>query len=174
MKRLGLLCALLYISTVFAANWAIQRYGLVPVGFGLVAPAGVYFVGIAFTLRDATQELLGRRVVVACILVGAALSWFVAPTFAVASGAAFLVSETLDLAVYTPLAERSWVGALLASNTVGLVADSLLFLWLAFGSFAFLDGQIVGKAWMTLAALPLAWVARTTIRRRLEPACAPH
>lgn len=171
MRPLGYACALLYISTVFAANWAIQRYGLVPVGFGLLAPAGVYFVGVAFTLRDATQELLGRRVVVACILIGAAASWFVAPTFAIASGAAFLVSETLDLAVYTPLAERSWVGALLASNTVGLVADSLLFLWLAFGSLAFLDGQIVGKAWMTLAALPLAWAVRTALRRRLEPAC---
>lgn len=170
MRPLGYLCAALYIATVFAANWAIQTYGLVPVGFGLMAPAGVYFVGVAFTLRDATQELLGRWVVIGCILVGALLSFLVAPTFAIASGAAFLASETADLAVYTPLRERNWLGALVASNIVGLVVDSILFLWLAFSSLRFLDGQIVGKAWMTLLALPLAWAARTTIRRRLEPA----
>jgi len=41
-----------YILTIFAANWAITQFGLVPVGFGLLAPAGVYFAGLAFTLRD--------------------------------------------------------------------------------------------------------------------------
>jgi hypothetical protein len=41
----------LYISTIFVANLAIERFGLVPVGFGLYAPAGVYFVGLAFTFR---------------------------------------------------------------------------------------------------------------------------
>ena len=35
-----------YIGTIFAANWAIQRFGLVPVGFGLTAPAGVYFAAL--------------------------------------------------------------------------------------------------------------------------------
>ena len=34
-------------------------------GFGLMAPAGVYFAGLAFTFRDLTQEKLGRRAVVA-------------------------------------------------------------------------------------------------------------
>ena len=50
---------LLYIATIFAANWAIATFGVVPVGFGLMAPAGVYFAGLAFTLRDLTQERLG-------------------------------------------------------------------------------------------------------------------
>jgi uncharacterized PurR-regulated membrane protein YhhQ (DUF165 family) len=77
------------------------------------------------------------------------------------------VSETLDLAVYTPLRERNWLGALVASNVVGLVADSLIFLWLAFGNLAFFWGQVVGKGWMTLLAIPFAWAARETIRRRV-------
>jgi uncharacterized PurR-regulated membrane protein YhhQ (DUF165 family) len=49
-----------YITTIFAANWAISAFGIIPVGFGLMAPAGVYFAGLAFTLRDLTQEKLGR------------------------------------------------------------------------------------------------------------------
>ena len=144
-----------YILTIFAANWAIARFGAVPVGFGLLAPAGVYLAGLAFTLRDLTQERLGRAWVVAAIVGGAVLSAVISPQFALASGVAFLVSEFADLAVYTPLRERHWLGAIAASNVVGLVLDSVLFLTLAFGSLEFLTGQIVGKAWMTLLAVLL-------------------
>ncbi len=43
----------------------------------------------------------------------------------------------------------------------GLVADSLVFLWLAFGSLDFLAGQVIGKAWMVVASLPLIhWIRR--------------
>jgi queuosine precursor transporter len=39
--------------------------------------------------------------------------------------------------------------------------DSVVFLWLAFGSLEFLLGQIVGKAWMVLLSIPLvAWLRR--------------
>jgi hypothetical protein len=40
------------------------------------------------------------------------------------------------------------------SSIVGLVVDSIVFLWLAFGSLEFLAGQVVGKAWMVLLSLP--------------------
>lgn len=144
-----------FVATVVGANWAIERYGLVPVGFGLEAPAGVYFAGAAFTLRDLVQARLGRWPVVVAILAGAALSAAIAPRFAFASGAAFLVSELSDFAVYTPLSRRGLVRAVAASNAVGLVVDSALFLWLAFGSLQFMAGQLVGKAWMTALAVGL-------------------
>lgn len=157
MRYLPLLA---YIGTIFAANWAITTFGLVPVGFGLVAPAGVYFAGLAFTFRDLTQETLGRWWTAGGILAGAALSALLSPQLALASGAAFLVSEGLDFAVYTPLRQRHWLGAVALSNTVGLVVDSVLFLSLAFGSLEFLAGQLVGKAWMTLLAVAVLWVLR--------------
>jgi hypothetical protein len=70
--------------------------------------------------------------------------------------------------VYEPLRERGLLLAMLASNAVGLAADSLIFLWLAFGSFAYLPGQLLGKAWMTLAAVAvIAAIARS---RRVEVA----
>ncbi len=31
----------LYVATIFAANWAIAAFGAVPVGFGLMALAGL-------------------------------------------------------------------------------------------------------------------------------------
>lgn len=165
MKRAGLVAFVAYIGTIFAANWAIQRYGAVPVGFGLVAPAGVYFVGLAFTLRDLVQDWLGRWVVVVAILIGAAASALVSPRFAFASAVAFLLSEGADFAIYTPLRDRNWLGAVALSNVVGLAFDSVLFLWLAFHSFAYLPGQIVGKAWMTVAAV----VVLSTLRSRVLP-----
>jgi uncharacterized PurR-regulated membrane protein YhhQ (DUF165 family) len=158
-----------FIATIFLANWAIETYGLVPVGPDLVAPAGVYFAGLAFTFRDLAHDRLGRGWIVLAIVAGAVLSGLVSSKFALASGVAFLVSELLDFAVYTPLRNRNWLGAVAASNVVGLVADSILFLWLAFGSLSYLFGQIVGKAWMTLLAVAVLWA----LRRRLAPSAGP-
>jgi uncharacterized PurR-regulated membrane protein YhhQ (DUF165 family) len=162
---------LAYVATIFAANWAITTFGLVPVGFGLVAPAGVYFAGLAFTFRDLTQDSLGRRWTFLAILLGAALSGFLSGPLAIASGAAFLVSETCDLLVYSPLRERRWLLAVGLSNTVGLIVDSVLFLWLAFGSLEFLAGQVVGKTEMTILAVVVLWGWRRFVvpERRHQP-----
>jgi uncharacterized PurR-regulated membrane protein YhhQ (DUF165 family) len=66
-----------------------------------------------------------------------------------------------DFAVYTPLARRRLITAVVASSVVGLVVDSIVFLWLAFGSLDFLAGQVVGKAWMVLLSIPfVAWLRR--------------
>src|SRR5215213_2361775 len=153
----------LYVATIFAANWAIAAFGVVPVGFGLMAPAGVYFAGLAFTFRDLTQEKLGRRAVVVSILLGAALSALVSPQFALASGAAFLFSELADFGVYTPLRKRFWLWAIIASNRVGAVVDSVSVLALACGSLECLVGQVVGKMWVTLLTVPFL----LAFRRRL-------
>lgn len=166
---LGIAAATLYVATVYLANWAITRWGIVSVGFGLVAPAGVYFAGLAFTLRDAVHETLGRAWVVAAILLGALLSWQASATFAVASGVAFLVSELADMAVYTPLRARSPTWALALSNTVGAVVDSALFLWLAFGSLEFLRGQVVGKLWVTLPFVAAVAVVHARHQREAQP-----
>lgn len=163
-RRLGLIALVIYIATIAAANWAVQHYGIVPVGFGLVAPAGVYAAGLAFTLRDLTQDTLGKLAVLGAIAAGTLLSAAVSSgRLALASATAFLVSELLDFAVYTPLHKRGWIRAVAASNLVGLAADSALFLWLAFGSLTFLPGQVVGKAWMTLLAIVLLGGVRRAV-----------
>lgn len=150
-----------YVLTIPLANWTITAYGLVPVGFGLMAPAGVYFAGLAFTLRDLTHDALGRWWVLGAVLAGAALSYLVADPFvAAASGLAFLVSEVADFAVYAPLRRRGWLRAVALSNTVGLAVDSVLFLAVAFGSLAFLPGQLVGKLWVTLLFVTALWFVR--------------
>jgi queuosine precursor transporter len=160
-----------YIACIPLANWMIGHVGtvcvpqgpcLVPVAPGLMAPSGVLLVGLALVLRDLVQRRLGIAHALAAIAVGAVLSGVLAPLpLVVASTTAFLLSELADFAVYTPLQKRGLVLAVLASSFVGLVADSIVFLWLAFGSFEFLLGQIVGKAWMVLLTLPaIEWLRR--------------
>lgn len=162
---MGTACLVGYIGTIYAANWALVTFGFVPVGFGLLAPAGVYFAGLAFTLRDGVQHMMGKWWVLLAIAAGAALSALVSPQFALASAAAFTFSELTDFVVYTPLAHRRWLLAVAASNLVGFVADSVLFLWLAFGSLDFVAGQLVGKAWMTA----LAVVVLLAVRKLAHP-----
>jgi uncharacterized PurR-regulated membrane protein YhhQ (DUF165 family) len=161
MKALGIVALAVYVGVIVAANWAISKFGIVPVGFGLAAPAGVYFVGIAFTARDVIQRQLGRLVVVIAILAGAGLSYGVSSgRVAVASGIAFFVSESADFAVYTPLEKRGWTRAVVASNIVGVLVDSWVFLTVAFGSLAFYWGQVVGKLWLTLGTVIAVGAAR--------------
>jgi queuosine precursor transporter len=164
--KTGLAAAAAFVGTILLANWLIVTFGLVPVGFGLLAPAGVFAAGLAFTLRDVVHRCLGPWAVMTAILIGAALSLLVSPAFAVASAAAFLTSELMDLAVFTPLHRRSWLGAVIASNTVGLVVDSIVFLTLAFGSLHFLAGQVVGKAWVTAATVVLIVGGRRALLAR--------
>lgn len=151
---------LAFIATIPAANWLVVNVGLIPVGFGLVAPAGVMLAGIALVLRDMVQERFGSHAALAAIFAGAAVSAFLAPpALVLASAGAFLLSELADLMVYTPLRQRGLLVAVVASSLVGLVVDSALFLWLAFGSLDFLAGQIVAKTEMVALAALVLWAA---------------
>jgi queuosine precursor transporter len=181
-KAEGLLFLLGFGLCIPAANWLIGHAGtvcvprgpcLIPVApGGLMAPSGVLLVGLALVLRDLVQRRLGLAPAIGAILAGAALSAFLAPpALVLASATAFLISEAADLAVYTPLQRRGLVAAVLASSLAGLVVDSVVFLWLAFGSLEYLAGQVVGKLWMVLAALPLVhWLRRRDERLRLGAA----
>lgn len=169
MKRY--LIAAAYIVSIIAANWAIQHLGTapmfpgaphtLPVWPGIVAPSGVYVVGVTLVLRDIVQRQSGKAVTFALIVAATLLTFLISPSLAVASGVAFFASETVDFAVFTSLEKRSFYGAVLASNAVSLVVDSVLFLWLAFGSLAFLEGQIIGKALATGAAVLVLWALRS-------------
>ena len=91
-----------------------------------------------------------------------------------ASAVAFLLSELADFAVYQPLRERRWLLAVFASNVVGLVIDSILFLQIAFGSLDFIEGQIIGKLWTTVfAVVVLLALRRWVIPRYSRPADEP-
>lgn len=179
--REGVAFLVLFALTIPAANWLIGNAGttcipngpcLIPVAPGLAAPSGVTMIGIALVLRDLVQRRLGVGMSAGAIVAGTAISALLAPaSLVIASAIAFFFSEIADLAVYTPLARRRLVVAVVASSFVGLVVDSIVFLWLAFGSLDFLAGQVVGKAWMVLLSIPfVTWLRRRDERMGILPA----
>lgn len=160
-----ILAAAGFLACILAANYVTTQYGMVSVGFGLVATAGTYLAGLSFVLRDAVQDAMGRWAVVPLIVIGAGLSYLVSdPFIALASGVAFLVSELADLAVYTPLRRRGYIRAAVASNVVGAFVDTFLFLSIAGFPLVGWQGQMVGKLAIT-AAVVLAVVAVRRTRR---------
>lgn len=172
-RRLRLSRALRHLIPL--ANWLIGNVGVfcapdgpcvIPVWPGISAPSGVLAIGAALVLRDLVQRWLGVRWALAAIAIGGLLSGLVAaPALIVASVAAFTLSETADLAIFTPLHRRGLVLAVALSSAVGIVIDSMLFLSLAFGNLDFLWGQMIGKAWSVVAALPLIHLLRVRDRR---------
>ena len=151
---------------------------LVPVAPGLMAPSGVVMVGLTLVLRDLVQRRLGP---------GASLARHRGRSRDLGRARAARHRHRLgrglpDLgagrfrrlhaAAAPPLRDsRSCCRAL-----AGLVVNSVVFLWLAFGILDFLLGQIIGKAWMVLLAMPSCAGSAAATRgsgwRRPEPRCA--
>jgi hypothetical protein len=181
-RHVGAAVAALLLGSVIAANWLTTRYGFINVGFGQQATAGTLAAGFALALRDATQDLLGNRRMLAVVALGATLSYLVAdPFIALASTSAFIVAELLNFAVYTPMRKRSklggrrWAAAVTTSSAAGALADTVIFIGIAFGWTAILPalaGQLIGKAWATVLYLALGKAvstqcatSRTQVRR---------
>src|SRR4051812_41035013 len=172
--RLYLPLAAAYVGLAILANWLASKY-VVSVGFGRVAPAGVFCIGAVLVLRDWLQQLRGLAWTMPLVYVAGVVSWGVAELagwtalekIAIASLVAFTVSETLEAVVFTPLRRRRLTLGVAVSGTVGNVVDSFLFLAIAFGSQEFFLGQFIGKSEMILAGTLL-----TLARRRLVPAPA--
>jgi uncharacterized PurR-regulated membrane protein YhhQ (DUF165 family) len=160
-----------FIALTVAANTATQRWGLVPVGFGLSATAGTWAAGLVLLARDWIHELWNRAGVYSAILAGAlAAAGTADPRLVAASGVAFAVAELVDLAVYQPMRRRGWIRAALASNAAGAVADTVIFLAIAgFPIAAALPGQLFAKMTATIAVIGTVVACRALLRHRLRP-----
>lgn len=165
-RRVAWLAAILFVGTVYAANWLVNKYGPIRVWpTHLYAPAGVYVVGVAFLLRDTVQRLVGQWLALTAIAVGAILSVFVSPTLALASACAFAASELLGLGIFRGLGGNDGgrgrlLMAIVLASAAAAAVDSVVFLWLAFHSLAYFDGQLIAKLSVTVLALPFVLFAR--------------
>ena len=158
----------LYLLSIVAGVFAIDTFGIVSIPGGFMAPAAVYVIGVTLVLRDIVHEAVGRRGALLAIVAGAGLSAIFSPALALASGLAFLISETLDMLVYEQVRDRfsSRVAGMTVSNVVSIPVDSVIFLFLAFGSLDFFWGQVVGKGISSVLAIVVLTVLGTTLAMR--------
>ena len=173
-KLIILGCFVLFLSMIPLANYTLLHIGIcnigepcvIPVWFYPVvyAPSGVLFAGLAFVLRDVLQRLSGLAISVYAVLCGTVLSYvYVNKELALAACSAYLMSELSDTVVYSFLQRYNLVIAVLVSSCIGLIIDSVIFLHIAFHSYHFILGQIIGKLLMVILATPLIFLARKVV-----------
>jgi len=123
----------LYVGLMPVINWAFAGISTIPIpedfGGGSWHPFTV-ITGLVLVVRDFAQREI-KHWIFGAMLIGLALSTLTAwPVIVVASGVAFLISETADWAVYTfskrPLSQR-----IMISSTISAPIDQLLFIYLA-------------------------------------------
>jgi uncharacterized PurR-regulated membrane protein YhhQ (DUF165 family) len=91
----------------------------------------------SFLITDLANRYYGlrfaRRVVYAGFVIALALSaYYATPRIALASGAAFLVAELVDVHIFDRLRRRAWWQPPLISTLVGSALDTAVFFSLAF------------------------------------------
>lgn len=118
-----------YVVSIVMVNIAFTIFPPVMLNKDLAWPPASIAVGLLFVLRDYAQKEIGHKVILAMLL-AAAISYFMASPFvAIASVAAFLVSEFCDWAIYS-FSKRSFRDRVLLSSAISTPIDSIVFLHL--------------------------------------------
>jgi queuosine precursor transporter len=191
--RLAVLTGL-YVAVVVSAQVGTNKIVDVPFT-DLTAPGGTYLIGIALSLIELAhrtapsrrQGFINAQVMVACGFGGSALiaaylaildamppddALFdrLSGTWRIVLGSlvAFLISETIDNSFGAWLRDRVHDAVrVVATNAVSVPLDSVVFLFVAFGSLEFIEGQIVVKYAVTLAVgIPLVLLLRRYVQSR--------
>ena len=149
----------LYVALIVAVNWGFSVVPLVPTPWGDLFPPMSLVVGLIFVARDFAQREIGHGVLLA-MLAGGVLSYLMAdPYVAIASVAAFAISEAVDWSVYT-WTRRPFAHRVVLSSLIGTPVDSAVFL-LLIGHFGW-----SAVALMTASKMLGALAVWSLIRRR--------
>lgn len=123
----------LYVALMPLINWSFAAVPTAPIpdwlGGGMFQPLAIV-TGLVLVVRDFAQREI-KHWILGAMFVGLALSTLTAwPVIVLASGLAFLISETVDWAVYTfskrPLSQR-----IMISSAFSAPLDQVVFIWLA-------------------------------------------
>ena len=187
-RQLAILTGL-YVGVVLTAQVSANKIIELPFTH-LAAPAGTYMIGLALALIETAHHTAPTRregwknaqLMIAMGFAGSAVLaiWiaivnemnsvgpdrfgFLAGTWRIVVGslAAFAVSETIDNGL------GAWMRGrfpdpvrVLTTNAISVPLDSLVFLAVAFGSLAFIEGQIVAKMAATVVlGIPIVLILR--------------
>lgn len=137
-----------WLAAITAANLSSAHWG---------PEASVYnafaLIGLTLVIRDRLHDIWREHRVpkmAALIVTGSVLAWLVVPDagrIGLASGIAFLCSETVDALVYGLVHRWPWLERSNTSNFFGAAVDSLVFPTLAFGGllWSITVGQFTAK-----------------------------
>ncbi len=149
--------ALAMAIIVYVSN----RLVVVPINDWLTWAAFTY--PFAFLVTDLVNRRAGAKVAFKVVVVGFALGVVLSfmagdPRIAIASGTAFLIAQSMDVAIFSKLRRRTWWVAPGLSSTLGSIVDTALFFSIAFVGTTvpwvqLALGDLVVKLAMVLVAL---------------------
>jgi queuosine precursor transporter len=157
----------LYVGLMPFINWSFAAVPTTPIpdwlGGGQFQPLAIV-TGLVLVVRDFAQRELKHWIwgaMIVGLILSTLTSWIV---IVFASGLAFLISETVDWAVYTfskrPLSQRIMISSLASAPL-----DQLVFIWLA---SQVVDGIFAWGTILTgiLSKLLGAWVVSQIVARQ--------
>lgn len=128
------------VAVVAASNYLVQfpvQATLGGINLADLLTWGAFTYPVAFLVNDLTNRTLGpqraRMVVLFGFVVAVVISIFLAtPRIAIASGAAFLLAQLLDVSIFDRLRRGAWWQAPLVSTFLGSVLDTVIFFGISF------------------------------------------
>ena len=159
MNKTILLLSVIMGAIVLASNYLVQ-FPVHYYGLSEILTYGAFTYPMAFLITDLANRSFGKevakKIVYLGFFIGISFTLFFSTNFsdlisiriAIGSGAAFMISQRLDVYVFDKLRNRYWFIPPLASSITGSVTDTFLFFSIAF--------YATGIPWFTLALGDLA------------------
>ena len=159
MSKIVLLLSVIMGTVVLASNYLVQ-FPIHYHGLSEILTYGAFTYPIAFLITDLANRSYGKEVAKKIVyfgfFIGVSFTLFFSTNFsdlisiriAIGSGAAFIVSQRIDVYVFDKLRNKYWFIPPLASSINGSIIDTFLFFSIAF--------YATGIPWLTLAIGDLA------------------
>jgi len=144
LDRRDFLLALTAMTLVVLSSNILVQHPFTYWGMGDYLTWGAFSYPFSFLVTDLSNRRFGpkgaRRVVYAGFVLAVALSVVLAtPRIAIASGAAFLTAQLLDIGIFSRLRDRAWWMPPFISSVISSGLDTAIFF-----SFAFYCGVVPG------------------------------
>jgi queuosine precursor transporter len=168
IDRRDFVIALTAMTLVVLSSNILVQYPFRHLGLGDYLTWGAFSYPFSFLVTDLSNRRFGtqgaRRVVYAGFVLAVILSIILAtPRIAIASGAAFLVAQLLDISIFARLRDRAWWMPPFISSVISSGLDTAIFF-----SFAFYCGalpglgltisDVLGQAGIADECIALPWV----------------
>tara|TARA_Y100000768_G_scaffold136925_1_gene101925 strand:- start:5266 stop:5874 length:609 start_codon:yes stop_codon:yes gene_type:complete len=136
LNKKKFLLSLCMVTVILISNILVQ-YPVMLWGLEDILTWAAFTYPVAFFITDITNRTYGvmtaRRIVYWGFFTAVILSfYFATPRIAIASGCAFLLSQLIDIQIFTKLSKFQWWKAPLVSSTLGSIIDTILFFTIAF------------------------------------------
>jgi uncharacterized PurR-regulated membrane protein YhhQ (DUF165 family) len=168
IDRRDFLIALTAMTLVVLSSNILVQYPFQYLGLGDYLTWGAFSYPFSFLVTDLSNRRFGthgaRRVVYVGFVLAVALSVVLAtPRIAIASGAAFLTAQLLDISIFARLRDKAWWMPPFVSSVISSGLDTAIFFSIAFycgavPGFGLTISEMLGQTGIVDACIALPWM----------------